>query len=175
MNCCALLLSLSLGTAALAQTETASASTAGPRANAWGVNSSLAGGSGLAAGGTVPTVGARVVISEKLALNLDGGFELFSSGSTAAGFTLGLGADIFFAQRGALAPFGTLGFTLGLDANPGDQNFSLAPSAGFGLEHWFGEHFSLAARLLVGLPITFEPTVVRLFTFTPGIRATFWF
>jgi len=182
---------LVVSTVALAQEESAEVKSpqepathgegVGPRVGQFGINTSFFGsalGSVGVSGIQAPTVGVRLFLDESIALNADGGVTLIASdGNTDFGMQIAATLDFYLAKlaAGRLRPFVTGGVGFGKTVSGSSDFWGFELNGGFGAEYWFSQHFSLAGRLMVGIPFQFDPTIVRISTFTPGVRATFYF
>ncbi len=133
---------------------------------------------GIAAGAAAaPTLGLRFIPIERLALSLDLGFALSLGNTLYASFSAGTSADFYLGSlTSALRPFITAGADFGKPLSSSSDDFLLRVNAGFGAEHWFTDHFSLNARLLIVLPIDLTGRGTTLVsTFVPALGAVFYF
>ncbi len=151
----------------------------GPKGGTFGISSGFT-GSGVpgAIGGTVPAFGLRYLATDSLALRFDVGAGLGFGNTFLFGFGLGFGIESYMGSADKpLRPFIGAGIDLGMPLSREVGNLSLAIEAGGGAEYWFSDHFSLQGRLMVGLPIADleDADQLTLATFTPGLRANFYF
>lgn len=167
-----------------------------PGAGAFGIRAGF-GGSTATPGIDVGNVGAKVFLTDTLALSADLGIGLLTgAGYSEATFAVdavvgiylrsrmvsvrpyvpllvGLG---FASTRSPLSGSGTGAIPGGSSAVSARGGLSLAAGAGIGAEYWFTPSFSCAAELMFRLEaVSLDPLVMQLGTVTPGIHATYWF
>lgn len=156
----------------------------GPHAGEFAVRASFF-GNGLPAaptsstspGSATPTLGFRYLATDSLAVDVDLGVALGLGGAVSYGFGAGLGLNAYLGSADKpIRPFLGGAVSFGKLLSRRGDDFSLTVSAGGGAEYWFDEHFSLDARLLIGLPINFRNTDnIAVATFEPGVGANFYF
>ncbi len=155
------------------------ASVPGPRAGAFGISSGFSGNAvpgGV--GGSVPTFGLRYLATDSMALRFDVGAGLGFGNTFLFGFGVGFGVEAYLGSaEKPLRPFLGGGVDLGMPLSREFGNLSLAFELGGGAEYFFSDHFSLQGRLMLGLPIADleDADQLSLTTFTPGLRANFYF
>lgn len=127
-----------------------------------------------------PDVGLKIVVTESIAILVDGGLRIpFTTGSTV-GFNVGVGIQGYLRDGAPLRPYigGRLGVSretwslLGFAASRG---VAMDIGVGGGAEYWFSKSFSLAGQAMLAFYYYFQPQGAILTTLSPGVAATFYF
>ena len=150
----------------------------GIRAGFGSAGLALPSGTGATATVGAPTVGLTYWASDGLSLLFDVGFGLGIVGSnTLVALSAGIGIDYHGrTPLVALRPLFNFGASFGLAAVGNNLIPGLTVNVGGGAEYFLSPNFSFRGTVGVGVPMSFANNVVfGIFTFTPGVGASFYF
>ncbi len=129
-----------------------------------------------------PSVGISYFATDgfKLTVDLGFGLALLTSTSTAAwALNANLGFDYLFRSPGdALRPLFHFAAQFGLaGAGSGDPSVGFGVEVGGGAEYFFSPSFSVYGRIGLAVPMAVPGGnfILGIFTFTPGVGASFYF
>lgn len=124
------------------------------------------------------TIGLAYWGSDNLTVLFDLGFGLgISGGGALIGFAAGIGMDYHFRTTAdALRPLINVQVAIGsaISADLGNA-LQLSAQFGGGAAYFFNPHFSVSARIGLGLRLPFATGSMTLTTFTPAVGAAWYF
>ncbi len=132
---------------------------------------------GVTVNAAAPAFGFKWIAAERLALSIDFGLTLAFGTTLRGSVSAATGLDIYLGSlTSPLRPFVTAGVGLAKPLTTLNDDWSVVLNTGFGAEHWFTDHFSLSARLLLVLPVDLSGrTYSVVSTFVPAVGAVFYF
>jgi hypothetical protein len=124
------------------------------------------------------SLGISFFAGDNFKLLVDLGFGLLIVNDVLWNVGLNLGFDYLFRSPGdALRPFFHLGAGFGIASVGGGLGINFGAQLGFGAEYFFNPSFSVNGRLLIAAPMALQGSnfLIGIFSFTPGVGATWYF
>lgn len=133
---------------------------------------------GTGAGTTVaaPSLGIAYFAGDAFKLLVDLGFGMILSSSTPFALSATLGFDYMFrTPADAMRPFFHAAASFLMSGTGSNIGVGVGAQLGFGAEYFFAPAWSVNARLLLAVPMSFaNGALVGIFTVTPGVGATWY-
>lgn len=147
-------------------------------------------GSTATPGIDVGNVGIKTLLNDQVGLTVDLGLGISAgSNASAASFALGAGMLLYLQDTNrSLRPYIPVNLSFGVvsasaststafgNFSSSSSTFQLAVSGGLGAEYFFSRQFSLSGEVVLKFHFrSFDPMLLNISTFAPGVHATYYF